>query len=132
MPEEKWVYATVILYFIRKSNTIDRTYSIPIGRLELRCNVYVSYPYVQAQFCSLLSGNVELLRCDEVWRHLVERYERLGCCIRDASLFPPPPAPSARQRHVQRNASDHWQKVLTCRQERKKIHRLSDVHSTNL
>ncbi|KAK7490451.1 hypothetical protein BaRGS_00018237 [Batillaria attramentaria] len=37
----------------------------------------------------IIVGNKELLRCDDVWRNLVDRYSALGC-VRDAS-FPPPP-----------------------------------------
>ncbi|KAL8582079.1 hypothetical protein ACOMHN_003999 [Nucella lapillus] len=33
-------------------------------------------------------GNMELLRCDEVWRRLVKRYQDLGC-VREAAHFPP-------------------------------------------
>ncbi|XP_076462248.1 3'-5' exoribonuclease HELZ2-like isoform X2 [Babylonia areolata] len=58
-------------------------------------------------------GNVKLLHCDDVWRHLVERYQRLGCCVDDPALFPPPPAPRIRhrQRHVQHTATGDWQRV---------------------
>ncbi|KAL8586098.1 hypothetical protein ACOMHN_065061 [Nucella lapillus] len=59
-------------------------------------------------------GNADLLRCDDVWRHLVERYERLGCYVGDADRFPPPRAPRRRhphRHHIQHNAAPHWQQA---------------------
>ncbi|KAK7100382.1 hypothetical protein V1264_023346 [Littorina saxatilis] len=57
-------------------------------------------------------GNAQLLRCDEVWKHLLERYERMGCLIQDASTFPPPLPPRPKKgRRVQNNARDEWQNV---------------------
>ncbi|KAK7482666.1 hypothetical protein BaRGS_00026075 [Batillaria attramentaria] len=60
----------------------------------------------------IIVGNMELLRCDEVWRHLVDRYEAMGC-VRDAAQFPPPLPPRKRRpRHAnQPGAAGEWQKV---------------------
>ncbi|XP_070195168.1 3'-5' exoribonuclease HELZ2-like isoform X1 [Littorina saxatilis] len=60
-------------------------------------------------------GNVELLRCDEVWSHLVKRYELLNCAFSDPSLFPPPPParPRNRRHHSQHTgaATNSWQRA---------------------
>ncbi|KAK7490439.1 hypothetical protein BaRGS_00018225 [Batillaria attramentaria] len=60
----------------------------------------------------IIVGNKELLQCDDLWRHLVDRYEKLKC-VREAEDFPPPPPARTNngRRRGRMAASLDWQQM---------------------
>ncbi|KAL8598524.1 hypothetical protein ACOMHN_051312 [Nucella lapillus] len=59
----------------------------------------------------IIVGNAELLKCDQVWNHLFNRYDKLGCYFKDPDDFPPKGAKRWTKKLRQRNATSDWQDV---------------------
>ncbi|XP_076463379.1 3'-5' exoribonuclease HELZ2-like isoform X2 [Babylonia areolata] len=74
------------------------------------CN-QVNVALTRARKGLFIVGNVELLRCDQVWSRLVDRYTHYRCYIEDPDTFPPKDARRRTKKWRQQNARSSWQQV---------------------